>query len=545
MSSAANDIQLRELRDTISQLNTTLKTQSEVMQKQLADLTALVEEKEKTIANLNAQISYLTNKLYGSTSEKIKQVPGQYSIFDNEAEEEKPAVEIEPEYVEVAAHKRERKPKATYDEIFENIKTTTVPVEPLPEEERICTECGSLMIPIGTEVVRTEVVYHEAYLERIEYLATTYRCPNADKEASTIMVKDKCKPALISGSYVSSGLAAHVMFAKYALALPLYRQEQDFLRIGAKISRGTMARWIITCSQDYLKPVYDYLHRQLLLRRFLMADETPLQVLKEPDRRPQSKSYLWVYRTGEDGGVPIILFDYSPTRKGANAGEFLKDAEPGYYLMTDGYKGYNKVPDAKRCACWAHIRRYWLRAIPKGHEHDLNDPAVQGFMYCEKLFSYERRYKEKGFTIKKIKERRLKDEEPVIDAFLSWLDNLHPKTNDSIIKAITYTNGCRPYLKNYLASGACSFSNNLTENALRPTVVSRKNWLFCDSQDGAESSAIIFSLIETAKANGLDAKKYLQYLLDSRPNENMTDEQLELLAPWNEEVKKVCVNNVE
>ena len=370
MSSAANDIQLRELRDTISQLNTTLKTQSEVMQKQLADLTALVEEKEKTIANLNAQISYLTNKLYGSTSEKIKQVPGQYSIFDNEEEEEKPAVEIEPEYVEVAAHKRERKPKATYDEIFENIKTTTVPVEPLPEEERICTECGSLMIPIGTEVVRTEVVYHEAYLERIEYLATTYCCPNADKEAHTIVVKDKYKPALISGSYVSSGLAAHVMFAKYALALPLYRQEQDFLRIGAKISRGTM------------------------------ADETPLQVLKEPDRRPQSKSYLWVYRTGEDG-----------------------------------YKGYNKVPDAKRCACWAHIRRYWLRAIPKGHEHDLNNPAVQGFMYCDKLFAYERRYKEKGFTIKKIKERRLKDEEPVIDAFLSCLDNLHPKTGDTIIKA--------------------------------------------------------------------------------------------------------------
>ncbi len=544
MSSGANDIQLRELRDTISQLNNTIKTQSEITQKQLAELKALIEDKDKTIANLNAQIDFLSNKLYGSTSEKIKQVPGQYSLFDNE-EEEKQAVPLEPKFVEVAAHKRERKPKATYDEIFENIKTTQVAVDPLPEENRTCPECGSLMIPMGTEILRTEVIYHEAYLERIQYVATSYRCPNADKEAETPIVKDKCKPPLMEGSYVSSGLAAHVMFAKYALALPLYRQEQDFIRIGAKISRGTMANWIITLSQQYLKPLYDYMHRQLLLRRYLMADETPLQVLKEPDRRPQSKSYLWVYRTGEDGKVPIILFDYSPTRKGANAGEFLKDAESGYYLMTDGYKGYNKVPDAKRCACWAHIRRYWLRAIPKGHEHDYQNLATQGFMYCEKLFAYERKYKEKGYSTKKIHERRLKDEEPVIDAFLAWIDNLHPKTGDSIVKAITYTNGCRPYLKNYLQDGACSFSNNITENALRPTVVSRKNWLFCDSQDGANASAIVFSVIETAKANGLDAKKYLTYIFDNRPDENMTDEQLEAFAPWNEDVRKACVNNVE
>lgn len=544
MSSGANDIQLRELKDTISQLNNTIKTQSEITQKQLAELKALIEDKDKTIANLNAQIDFLSNKLYGSTSEKIKQVPGQYSLFDNE-EEEKQAIPLEPEFVEVAAHKRERKPKATYDEIFENIKTTQVAVDPLPEEDRTCPECGSLMIPIGTEILRTEVRYHEAYLERIQYVATSYRCPNADKEAGTLIVKDKCKPPLLEGSYVSSGLAAHVMFAKYALALPLYRLEQDFIRIGAKISRGTMANWIITLSQQYLKPLYDYMHRQLLLRRYLMADETPLQVLKEPDRRPQSKSYLWVYRTGEDGKVPIILFAYSPTRKGANAGEFLKNAESGYYLMTDGYKGYNKVPDAKRCACWAHIRRYWLRAIPKGHEHDYQNLATQGFMYCEKLFAYERKYKEKGYSTKKIHERRLKDEEPVIDAFLSWIDSLHPKTGDSIVKAITYTNGCRPYLKNYLQDGACSFSNNITENALRPTVVSRKNWLFCDSQDGANASAIVFSVIETAKANGLDAKKYLTYLFDNRPDENMTDEQLEAFAPWNEDVRKACVNNVE
>ena len=271
-----------------------------------------------------------------------------------------------------------------------------------------------------------------------------------------------------------------------------------------------------------------------------MADETPIQVLKEPDRRPQSKSYVWVVRTGEDGGVPIILFNYTETRKGSNAADFLKDAADGYYLMTDGYKGYNKVPSANRCACWAHIRRYWLRAIPKGHEKDFTHPAVQGLLYCDKLFSYERTYKEKGLSVKQIYKRRLKDQEPVIDAFLAWLDGLSPKTGDSIIKAINYTNGCRSYLKNYLKDGACSLSNNLSENTIRPIVVGRKNWLFSDSQDGADASMKIYSLVESAKANGIDPLKYLTYLLDNRPSADMSDDDFERLAPWSNETREAC-----
>ena len=301
-----------------------------------------------------------------------------------------------------------------------------------------------------------------------------------------------------------------------------------------------MANWIITCSQNYLVYMYEFLHKKLLERMFLMADETPIQVLKEPERRPQSKSYVWVFRTGEDRGVPIILFNYAPTRKGANAANFLKDAPEGYFLMTDGYKGYNKVPEANRCACWAHIRRYWLRAIPKGHEKDYTHPAVQGLLYCDKLFSYERAYKEKGLSIKQIYKRRLKDQEPVIDAFLAWLDGLTPKTGDSIIKAINYTNGCRPYLKNYLKSGACSLSNNLSENAIRPVVMGRKNWLFSDTQDGANASMIIYSLIETAKANDIDPEKYLEYLLENRPSADWSDEEPEQLTPWSEATRETC-----
>lgn len=547
MSSSANEIQLRELRDTILQLNNTVSTQNTLilsLQKMLEESNAKNDAKDQLISNLQAQLDYLKNKMFGSTSESKKDVfPGQMSLFADDVDTDKEAVTIEPEIIEIKAHTRERKQKATYDEMFENIKTTQVTVEPLSEEERRCPECGETMISIGSEIIRTEIIYHEPRLERIEYVATTYRCPNFLKEAETTIIKDKCKPALIQGSYVSSGLAAHVMYSKYVMANPLYRQEQDFMHLGAKIGRGTMANWIIRCSQEYLVHMYNHLHARLLNRKYLMADETPIQVLKEPERRPQSKSYVWVVRTGEDRNVPIILFKYTPTRKGENAAGFLEGAPKGYYLMTDGYKGYNKVPEANRCACWAHIRRYWLNAIPKGHEHDYNHPAVQGFMYCEKLFAYEKQYKEKGLSIKQTYKRRLKDQEPLIDAFLVWVDNLKPKTGDTIIKAITYTNGCRPYLKNYLQDGACSLSNNLSENAVRPIVMGRKNWLFSDTQAGAEASMVIYSLIETAKANDIEPLKYLTYLLDNRLNEDMTYEDLENFAPWSEATRGFCKIN--
>lgn len=542
--SGANDIQLRELKDTILQLNKTISTQNTLilsLQKSIDESNARVSEKDQVIANLQAQLEYLKTKLFGSTSEVRKNVfPGQLSIFDTEDDSEKDAVPVEPEFIEVKSHNRSRKPKATYDEIFENIKTTQVMVDELPEDERICPECGSLMEPVGKKTIRTEIVYHKASLERIEYVANSYRCPNAYKEAETPFLHDQCKPALIEGSYVSSGLAAHVMYYKYVLACPLYRQEQDFLHLGARISRSTMAKWIITSSQKYLVHMYEFLHRKLCERQFLMADETPIQVLKEPERRPQSKSYVWVFRTGEDQAIPIVLFHYTPTRKGANAAEFLSNAAEGYFLMTDGYKGYNKVPDANRCACWAHIRRYWLKAIPKGHEQDHTHPAVQGLLYCDKLFRYERQYKEKGLSVKQIYKRRLKDQEPVIDAFLSWVDGLTPKTGDGIIKAINYTNGCRPYLKNYLKNGACSLSNNLSENAIRPIVMGRKNWLFSDTQDGADASMVIYSLIETAKENGINPEKYLEYLLENRLSAEMSDEELERFAPWDESTREQC-----
>ena len=545
MPSGVKDIQLLELKDTILQLNNTIREQSsliENLQKLLEERNAADAKKDQIISNLEAQLEFLKQKLFGSTSESRKtQCPGQLSIFDLfEGEEEQPAVEIEPEIIEVKAYKKERKPKATYDEMFADLPTTQITVDTLTEEQKTCSVCGTEMVPIGHEVIRTEIRYTEPKLERIEYIATTYECPKCKDTDEPQFVKDEGLPALIPGSYVSSGLAAHVMYAKYVLGMPLYRLEKDFARLGARISRTSMAGWIIYCSENYLQPIYRRLHRLLLKRRYLMADETPIQVLKEPDRRPQSKSYVWLVRTGEDGEVPIVLYHYTPTRAGKNAEAFLKDAEDGFYIMVDGYKGYNKLKKAKRCCCWAHIRRYLLQAIPKGHEREYSEPAVQGYMYCNKLFEYERHYREQGLSFEQIYNRRLKDEKPVIEAFLAWADRQHPQSGDRIIKALNYINGCRPYMMTYLEDAHCSLSNNLSENSIRPVVLGRKNWLFSDTQDGASASMTVFSIVETAKANGLDPQKYLLFLLDQRPGIEMTDNELDQLMPWSEAAKVAC-----
>ena len=544
MSSGANEIRLLELKDTISQLNTTISTQNELirsMQKMLQERDAKDREKDKLIANLQAQLDYLKTKLFGSTSEiRHDQMPGQMNLFQLQDEDEPAPVELEVGYIEVKAHTKTRKPKATYDEVFSDLPTEKVYVDTLTEEQKTCIECGAKMVPIGHELIRTELRYTEPKLERIDYYATTYECPKCKETEDPQFIKYEGKPALIPGSYVSSGLAAHVMYFKYVMSMPLYRQEKDFEHLGVRISRTTMAGWIIYCAENYFQPMYAYLHRKLLKRRYLMADETPIQVLKEEGRRPQSKSYVWLIRSGEDGDIPIILYNYTPTRAGSNAAEFLAGAAPGYYLMVDGYKGYNKVPEAQRCCCWAHIRRYWLRAIPKGHEKDYTHPAVQGFLYCNKLFEYERSYREKGLSLKQTYNRRLKDQKPVIEAFLSWLDQLHPESGDRIIQAINYTNGCRPFMMNYLKDGACSLSNNLSENSIRPLVVGRKNWLFSDTPAGADASMKVYSMIETAKANELDPHKYLSFLLEHRPSAEMSDDELERFAPWSNLAQETC-----
>ena len=236
MASGAKDIQFREPKDIISQLNMTIRTQNDLiisLQKMLEERNAKDDEKDRIISNLQAQLEYFKQKLFGSSSERRSDLPGQLSLFSGSGSGEEPLPElIEPEFIEVTTSKRERKPKADYNEMFANLPIHYEEVNTLSEEEKQCPECGAGMIPTGHEEIRTELRYTRAKLERIVYIATTYGCPACKDTEDPRFMKDEGSPALIPGGYASASLVSHIMYEKYADALPLYRQEKGFELLG-------------------------------------------------------------------------------------------------------------------------------------------------------------------------------------------------------------------------------------------------------------------------------------------------------------------------
>lgn len=541
MAQSAKDIRINELLDANSQLNTTVKHLVDALtqkDKALADMQTRLDE-------MTEELKLLRKKLFGSSTEHMSNPyvnSDQLTIYPFLGiEPEKEPEPIEAEYIEIQGYTKSKKAKSTLKEQFSNIPVKQVFIDSLSDEDKLCPTCGTEMQPIGTEIIRREVIHVKPSMYMLEYVGTTYGCPVCKDTEDPQFVKDNKAPAaLIKGSYTSPSLTSWVLYEKFAKSVPFYRLEKSLEELGAKISRTTMANWAIQCNSLYFKHLTDYFHRELLKRKYLMMDETPIQVLHEPGRTPESKSYVWLMRSGNDGLPPIIYYRYAPTRSGDVALELTDGIQPGTYLMCDGFSGYNKLKDVRRCTCYAHIRRYFYEAIPAGHDRDITNPAVQGVMYCNKLFSYENKYAERHYKPETIKKRRLKDEKPVIEAFLDWADKQVVTGNSKFSKALTYFKNRRNDLMTYLEDGHCSLSNNWSENSIRPVTVGRKNWLFSSSVDGAEASMNIYTIIEMAKLHGLNRQKYIEYILEHRPSAEMTDEELSLLAPWNKDVQETC-----
>lgn len=533
MANSSKDLQLRELKDMITELRNMIKTLQATVDAASKREEVLIQERD----NLKDEISLLRKKLFGSSSEKrVIDFPGQLNLF-NEAElEQDPSIVETEELAAILPEEtpKKRKTRATDAERFKGIPVIKKYID-IPEEDKTCPVCSTPLVKIGEEFVRRELVFIPAKLKVVEIYSFNYSCPECSKRDIPVIKKGKDgKPHMLYGM-ASAGTVAWVMYQKFCNSLPYCRQEKDWKQYGAAITRATMANWVIRNSEAFFRPMYEYFHRKLLERNFLMADETPLQVLHEEGRRAQTKSYMWLFRSGEDGGIPIILYKYSPTRAGDNAVEFLQEFNG--YLMCDGYSGYNKVSNAKRTACWAHIRRYLTDAIPKGKQLDYTQPSVQGMMYINQLFHLEDVIKAEHSSFDAIKKARLEKEKPIVEGFLSWLDKQNPVRGSRMDKAVTYIQNRRDYLMTYLEDGRCSFSNNLSENAIRPFTVGRKNWLFCDTPHGAQASAIVYTMVEMAKANGVNVYHYLTYLLEKLPDDSMSDNELDQLAPWNEKVK--------
>ncbi|MCI6301601.1 MAG: IS66 family transposase, partial [Blautia sp.] len=466
MAQNAKDIQLRDLKDLTNELRET----NRLLKKMLEESQKREEELKQERDNLKGQVDYLTKKLFGSSSEKgIGQIPGQMDLF-NEVEasadpslEEADAKDATEENQEDVSKKGPRKKRSTDKERYKGVPVEKRYLEP-SEGTPVCEECGSLMEKIGEEFVRRELRITPARAKVIEYYSVNYACKQCmDDAVSPTIVKGKDGKAHMMYGMASASTVAWIIYQKYCNGMPLYRIEQDLGNLGVKIGRATLSNWVIKNGTAFFTPMYEFFHRKLLERGFAMADETPVQILHEPGRRAQTQSYMWLFRSGEDGEYPIILYKYSETRAGDTAVDFL-DGFHGY-LMCDGYSGYNKVKTAKRLACWAHVRRYLIDAIPKGKQLDYSQPSVQGVMYINQLFDKEDKIRKKYKTFDAIKEARDSQERPIIEGFLSWLDKQEPVRNSRLDKAVTYIRNRREHLATYLEDGRCSFSNNLSENS--------------------------------------------------------------------------------
>ena len=505
---------------------------------------AYIEHLENTIKDLQNQVSNLTEMVlllrkekFGSSSEKTpKQIEGQLSLF-NEAEIEADSKSAEP-VICCKGSMYHRKPKASREKLLKNL-----PIEEFPcvlhPDDMFCNQCGTALKEIGFVKARDEIEYIPAKVQIIRYMQQACECPTCKHTVRPFIKKAAVPRSVLNHSLASPSSVSYVMYQKYVNSIPLYRQEKDWEQMGIALSRATMANWVIRSTQEHFEPVIKHMQTELLKREVIHCDETPVQVLKEEGKKPQTKSYMWLYRTGNDGKAPIILYDYQPSRSGDNAASYLKDFKG--YVHSDGYSGYNKLDGITRCGCWAHLRRKFVEAIPdkKAVDAPLTSAEI-GRDFCNQLFKMEESLKD--LTPKERFCKRLELEKPILEAFWCWLESFTVLKGSALGKAVTYAMNQRPFMENYLLDGRCAISNNAAENAIRPFTVGRKNWLFADTPKGASASAAVYSIIETAKANGLNVFAYLQHLLLYMPDTDWQNypEELDDLMPWSSEVQEQC-----
>lgn len=483
---------------------------------------------------LKQQVSWLMEQLrlskhreFGASSEKSK-LPDQLSIFD-EAENTADANVPEPELEEIVHRRLKRKGKREDDLSQFPVETISYT---LPEEERICPECGEHLHVIGNNI-RQELVIIPAQIKVVRHEQEVYACRSCERHNDHVpIVKAPMPGPVISGSLASPSAVAHIMTQKYVMCAPLYRQEQDWKRQGAHLSRQTMANWVIRCAEDWLAPLYDRMRIELLSREVLHADESTVQVLHEQDKTPQSKSYMWLYRTSGDTKRHIILFEYQPGRAAEYPKRFLTDFKG--YLHTDGYAGYHTLTDITVVGCWVHMRRKFEDAVKAAGGP--GSSAHEAIRRIGKLFCFEDLWQ--SLPPQERYERRLEESKPLAEAFFAWLETLKVLPKSAMGQAIHYALDQSPWLMNVYLDGRTELSNNRAENAVRPFAVGRKNWLFCNTVKGAKASSIVYSMIETAKANGLKPFDYLKFLFETIPN--TTTGKLDAIMPWGELVPKYC-----
>ncbi len=507
-----------------AQLSTSFPELSEAVRhnpKAASELDTLVGRHANQLRYLEAKIAKYEEQLRSARAEQFaassEQSP-QYALF-NEAEQEvqTEAANAPAETIAVPAHTR-KVPKR----------------QPLPKDlPRVIVEhdlddkqcdCGAEKVRIGSKTSeQLDVIPAQVFV--IEHRRHTYKCPcctDAVPETAPL------PPQPIPKSLTSPGLLAHVAVAKYDDGLPLYRQSKQFERLGIDLPRQTLASHMVKAG-TLIEPLMERLSAQALSYDIVQMDETRVQVLTEDGRSARSQSWMWVIRGGPPD-KPVLHYHYDPSRAGAVARQRLE----GYrgYLQTDGYQAYRQVladPAITGLGCWAHVRRKFVKAqqaAPKGK----TGRTQQILAWIGKLYALEKTLADKPAE-ERYRQRRLQAR-PILDRIETWVAKQDVNPQSLLGKAIGYLKSEWPRLIVYLEDGRLNIDNNPVENAIRPFALGRKNWLFSQSVDGANASAALYSLIETARANGLNTYTYLKHVFTVLPTAT-SKEDIDALLPWN------------
>ena len=488
----------------------------------------LLEAREK-YARLQEQLRLLIRQRFGVSSEKTP--PEQLGLFDEAECEADEQADMSAPVTTVQGHQRQRRGRQRLPNHLPRVEI----VYELDESERQCAEDGQPLQVIGREISE-QLDIIPAKIQVIRHVRLKYACRVCEQG-----VKTAPRPPLpIPKSLASAGLLAFVAVSKYVDALPLYRQQPIFERLGIKMSRATLAYWMIRAGQ-LIQPLIDRLRARLLAGDIVQMDETTVQVLNEPGRAPTSRSSMWVQRGGPPD-QPILLFDYDPSRSGAIPIRLLEGFRG--YLQTDGYDGYSAVVRANGLTgvgCMAHARRKFHDALKAQPKADPESLAGQGLAHIRALYRIEKPIKqalpERRYQVRKTQSL------PRLDQLRRWLDQALPQAPPGSLtgKALHYLDQQWSRLIRYCDDGRLDIDNNACERAVRPFTTGRKNWLFSDSVNGAHASANLYSLVETAKACGLEPYEYLRYVFTELPKAQ-TDDAIEALLPHNLTPEIIAVN---
>jgi transposase len=466
-------------------------------------------EKENDL--LREQIRVLFARLYGKKSEKkIVSAAVPLPLFDMP----EPEIEPEAEKVEVPGHTRKKSGRKKLPDSLPRVEV----IHDIAEEDKTCG-CGNQKKCVGQET-QEKLDYIPAVLRVVKIVRLKYACEACEglETQGPVVQIAPVPPQIIPKGIATAGLLAHVICAKFCDALPFYRQEKQFCRLGVDLGRTTMCNWAMQVAET-CQPLLELVKEHIRSGPLINMDETTVQVLQEPGRPASSKSYMWMCRGGPPD-KPALLYHYAPTRSSQVAESLLL----GYrgIVQTDGYGGYDflrKWENIIHAGCWAHARRKFTDTA-KGLGKDRKPGSVDVALgYIRRLYEVEAEGKKKEYDPQQMVALRQEKATPILDDFFLWLSKkslqVVPKSLMGI--AVNYTLKQWPSLLLYLDHGHLTPDNNLAENAIRPFVVGRKNWLFAGTPEGASASACLYSLIETAKANGLEPYRYLRFLFEKLP----------------------------